>query len=126
MLVRVLLLVLPGALALASAGIDVEALTPEAIAETAATPRECANVRMMDAAAFADGRDPGTSSDRSEPWVLRTNGREVDDLSHERLTYCGRTIEGTVITLSDGTIARVPGRARIVEADEGTVRLSVR
>lgn len=126
MLVRILLLVLPGALVLASAGIDAEALTPEAIAETAAIPGECANVRMLDAAAIADGRDPGTPSDRPEPWVLRTDGREVDDLSHEALTYCGRTVDGTVITLSDGTTARVPGRARIVEDEGETLRLSVR
>lgn len=126
MLVRILLLVLPGALVLGSAGIDAGALLPESIARAAAGPAECANVRMMDAAAVADGREVGATSDRPEPWELRTRGREVDELSYERVTYCGRTMEGTVITLSDGTTARVPGRAQVVDADDGRVRLSVR
>lgn len=126
MLVRILLLVLPGALVLGSAGVDADALMPERIARAAGGPAECANVRMMDAVAIADGRKVGTTSDRAEPWELRTRGREVDDLSYERSTYCGRTVEGTVITLSDGTTARVPGRARVVEDDGETVRLSVR
>lgn len=126
MLVRILLLVLPGALVLGSAGVDADVLVPDRIARAAGGPAECANLRMMDAVAIADGREVGTAPDRPEPWELRTRGREVDDLSYERFTYCGRTVEGTVITLSDGTIARVPGRAQVTAADDGWVGLSVR
>lgn len=85
---------------------------------------ECANQRMMDATAVADGYDPGTAPPSvfsGDPVVLPlAHERTVASVAYAPVEYCGRPIVGTIVTLSDGTSAKLPGRARLVRVASGT------
>jgi hypothetical protein len=103
----------------AAASVNLVQPVRDAIGEVA----ECANLRMMDATAVADGTGPPLVQ-RDEPWRLQLHGRSVAGLQPAQITYCGRSVAGTVVTLSDGTTTTLPGRARLVAVSDGAAEFA--